>query len=669
MADFDIEKLIDRVITNDFNPSVFSEIDDSDLPTAPNVVEFCMGKQFLNIVPYPRQIQIMMHLYEDFCPSCSNPAYINSLHKQTISDIQDNVQFLLYGKCPKCGKNRLDFYNDKVFKLPYELDACLGQRSGKSTTVAMCSNYTLHRFLKLGSPSHYLGLLPNSTLHGTFTALTFEQATETLYDPFRDQLEASPWFMQLHDLLDYYGKRLSEELYTVKDTYVWYGHRRLTIYPKGPDKRKMRGRTRFLYSVDEIGWFSGGEDAQTLSADEVDHALARSMTTVRQAVNYKRLELKEYDAPQAMAFNISSPAHANDKIMRLLRAGVTDPTKCTFHYPTWEAHPKITRASLEPEFKRDPIAAERDYGANPPISDNPFIGNEDAIKKCFRNPAQSTIVSVQQKIELDSNNNPFCYEILKFQVSDRTCPFVLTLDAGHTNNSFSVVLSHWEHPDVLIHDLVLEVYPYNEAYVNFNKVYTNIIIPIFNHFNVVLVAADRWNSIKILQDAENQFKCKFQQYSLAYADCDLYRRMVLEGRVVYPKTEQPIDTLFNATKDYKDIVLHKPVLHSALQLFTVKESGRRVEKGDGLTDDIFRAATLASYFIFEKKNRYLRVKGGKRSTARALGGMIANSDFMGSGRARTSRLGGVQTIRNRIMNPTDERKKVGNVGKKTIPKL
>lgn len=70
----------------------------------------------------------------------------------------------------------------------------LNHNSGKSALVAMCSSYLVHRQLKLQKPNEVYGLLPSNVLHGTFVALTFKQASETLWEPFLAYMTDSPWF-------------------------------------------------------------------------------------------------------------------------------------------------------------------------------------------------------------------------------------------------------------------------------------------------------------------------------------------------------------------------------------------------------------------------------------------------------------------------------------------
>jgi len=599
----DIEDILDSIIATDYDPSIFSQIDDSDFKKAPNIFEWCVSPEYLGLKPYPRQLQMMLQLFEDVCVYCSDPMWKN-LQKQSMVEIQDRVVFLEHGVCPKCKKNRGDMFHDGHYTYPWEMDACIGQRFGKSIMTAMASSYVLHQFLMISKPYHYFNLAP-TTLHGTFTAIGFDQALDTLFTPFTDMLEESSWFKEYHKMLDFHGKKQGVEIYKSKDTFLNYGHKQLLLYPKGPDKRKMRGRTRFLYAIDEIGWFSGDGNQVTTNADEIDKALSRSMTTVRLAAKRRRTELNDYNCPMPIAFNISSPSHANDKIMRLVREGQGIPEKVVFHYSTWEAHPTITRASLESEFRSAPEESERDFGANPPIANSPFISNKEAVEESFVLQPLSSILEVRTIKTVDKNGKPCMYPEVKPLVVDKVSDFILTLDAGHTNNSFAFTLSRLGADDSTSHDILIECVPVDGHYVNFNLIHEHAIKPLLSNFGVRLVGADRWQGLKLLHDISEEFNIPFVQYSLTHADLVAYRTDLYDNKVKAPKLEDAMQVLLKPSTSYEQITRNKPALSFALQMMTVKEIGRRVEKGDGLTDDIFRAAALGHALLKDEDYAHL----------------------------------------------------------------
>jgi len=375
---YDPFALIRRAIDSEFDSSVFDAVDDSDLPLANNFMDFCIGHKYLNIKPYPKQLKFGLEFFSEYCPECSDPDIMSELFDQSMQEISEKIQLLHKGKCPKCHKTKHDFVAEGKLHFYDELAGCAGQRGGKSSFVAMCAAYQLHRYLKIPNPSHYFGLLRNQALHMTFVAITYGQAEDTLWQPFRSFYDDSPWFKEYNKMLDYYGGKYGASLYENKTTFIWYNHKKLACYASGPDKRKLRGRTRFFCSVDELGWFHGTDKAMKLNPDEVCKALERSLRTIRSAANKRRETLGDPNVPGALFVNISSPSAANDKIMRLVREP-TD-TKYVFHLPTWEMNPNIAKKDLDSEYRDDPVGAERDYGACPPFSDAPFISNPEIIK-------------------------------------------------------------------------------------------------------------------------------------------------------------------------------------------------------------------------------------------------------------------------------------------------
>lgn len=71
----------------------------------------------------------------------------------------------------------------------------ISHNSGKSHTVGTyLAPYHLHRLLKLQKPAQFYGLSRTTMLQGTFAALTYTQAKDTLWTPFYGALTESRWF-------------------------------------------------------------------------------------------------------------------------------------------------------------------------------------------------------------------------------------------------------------------------------------------------------------------------------------------------------------------------------------------------------------------------------------------------------------------------------------------
>jgi intein/homing endonuclease len=208
----------------------------------------------------------------------------------------------------------------------------VSHNSGKSALMALMATHTLHRYMKLQNAPLVLGLAKNSTLHGVFIATTFAQAKDALFDPINDLIHDSKFFQDYHKMLDHYGRKHGEELYKFKETIISYKPRSLVIYPSVPNKRTLRGRTLFLGSEDEIGWFDTNKGtAIKLNADEIYIAMKRSFLTVRSAVRNLRRKGK-YNIPEPLFGNISSPSSRFDKICRLVEEAKHSKTIYAYHF-------------------------------------------------------------------------------------------------------------------------------------------------------------------------------------------------------------------------------------------------------------------------------------------------------------------------------------------------
>ncbi len=73
--------------------------------------------------------------------------------------------------------------------------------------------------------------------------------------------------------------------------------------------------------------------------------------------------------------NVTSPISIDDIAMQILRRAQDGDLKRThyWHGATWEFNPFQPRHLFDEEFRKDPVAAQRDFGADPPAAESPLI--------------------------------------------------------------------------------------------------------------------------------------------------------------------------------------------------------------------------------------------------------------------------------------------------------
>lgn len=478
----------------------------------------------------------------------------------------------------------------------------LNHNSGKSIVVAMCSTYLTHIILKSQSPTGILGISNTTILHGTFVALTQSQAKDTLWTPYFNMISDSPWFQKYHEVIRRQERKYGIEVMKIRDTFVLYGHRNLIVYPAGPDGRILRGRTRIFGALDEIAYFDNDADSKKVkvSAGMVYGALDRSLATVRAAEN--KLIAAGYDrAFTGYMFNVSSPVHARDKINELMRSSVGSTKLLGVHAPTWKMNPTMPRNSafLEEAFRRDPVGAARDYGAEAPLSANPFITQPVFVSKAIREKGRNMCV-YSHKIVRHKDGSKQRYGTL-LKAATTTQPSIMALDAGFSNNSFAMVVGSRNAAGIISVDCIAEIIPLPGIPLNYTLIFDELLIPLCHKRNVKVLLADQWNSIKLLQDAKLKGGIEAaDKYSLKYSDLWTVKTMLESEipRISLPRmqhAEKIGDTLLYDGEQYPYCFENKPTEHLIMQIQTVQDTGRSVIKNMGATDDSWRAMALMVY--------------------------------------------------------------------------
>lgn len=667
----EIENLINDVLKTNLPVPKNVKVDDGDLPLAKNFLEFTTQDKFLGVNPYAWQLKSGLDLFNEINPLESDMEWWENLPVDaSIDEIKERMCILEYGKCPRTGVTRSELMRSTHLNPTVELIGILGQRSGKSADCGFILAYLSHYLIKLQNPAKAFGLISGSSkLHATLVSMTFKQAKSNLYDPLYGFINNSKWFEEWHKILDHYSNKYSEELYKVKDTFIEYKPRDLIIYPAYPDKRILRGYTRVFFSIDEISWFLSADNNKSVkfNVEEVYTALKNSMAnTIR---GWKKLIKEGYHTvlPPAIV-NISSPSSKADFGMKLLKKASKNRTMIGIHKATWEANPNLTQEDLEEEHlvgnEQNYEKFWRDFGASPALSSYPFIEDvhdfKNSVNKRLVNAANIKTITFKK-----SSNKEKFYTTgeIKFNWKDSTIPKVLALDAGESNNHFAFSVGH----NVLVNnefipviDLVGEIIPQPNAPINFTDVFENIISPIIEELSIIMLVSDRWQSTKILTDAEDIFDIEVEKYSIKYNDCVNFRNDVYDANLRLPCPELlPEDIESSGEEDYPNGFKNKPISHLIFQGLTAQDlEGKGIIKGENYTDDLLRATILAhSYLIHPEYREKFEGIIVNNTRMRGLGAVSVKTDAIinsmnniNSGRIISRRLDNTRNISNHRIN-------------------
>lgn len=616
--DFDMRAYMDAMEDKDTGLLHDLKIDLRDVPLAKNFYDYCFRLSGKKIhPPWSRQLWIGAMLFGEVCTksTCTDPDWLNIYNVPKdfpAVNMPERMTFLEHGKCPHCGANKLELIQHHGLGNYIQLVNVLGQRSGKSSSMATYAGYHLHRILKFQNYASLSKTMQASTeITGTMVSLTFAKAKSVMWTPFKQIVQQDhDWFKMLFDVLDDYKLKFGKELYTLGADSMHFKWKNIRYYPSGPKSSTLRGDTRIFAALDELGLFRlpTGDDeedeaSEMANADEAHKSLLNSLTTVNGAYT-ELLNKGVLGAPPALLMSVSSPMSQRDKVMRLLRESKTEEGKKTIlgiNLPTWEVNPSMTRQTpvIAALYASNPEKAERDFGANPPLVHSRFILPDMIEKEVFINGQNSH----ELEYRLDSPGH--IYGSIRKTRTFNQFPSVVAIDAGSTNNSFAIAAGHFDFDrQKTVVTTLLECVPQEQRRVEFNKLYESAILPLCKELYAVSLNADQWNSIDLLHRAradmglnpDGKDKLISTTYSLRRSDFENFRAMLENKSLILPsvKAADMQHIIDGNVHNYKREMLGKPVEHSALQMITIRDMGETKcpEKGEGFTDDILRALVL-----------------------------------------------------------------------------
>lgn len=132
-----VSELINSVLTSDLLTPVDTKIDDSSVPMAKNFYEFTTGQKFLGVKPYLFQMLYITQLFSEYCPRCSDTAWMKSGAKvnDSLSFFKSKVSCLEHGLCPKCGATKTELVKSGELNYYQELAGLAGQRCVTDDTI------------------------------------------------------------------------------------------------------------------------------------------------------------------------------------------------------------------------------------------------------------------------------------------------------------------------------------------------------------------------------------------------------------------------------------------------------------------------------------------------------------------------------------------------------
>lgn len=413
---------------------------------------------------------------------------------------------------------------------------------------------------------------------------------------------------------------------------------------KAPDKRRLRGATRYFTSIDEICWFNNNLEAaqekRVGDVQEVWQSLNNSLRTIRTEAD-RMMREGIYDVPQALSVDLSSPFDVNDILSQHMREAQSNKRIMAAHYATWEFNPKQTQEALAEEFVKNPENAWRDFGAIPPLANNPWMPDKKAVIACVRQLPDPAYATYRVNKDVNSQFGDATQWLELDKISLGNTAHVIGLDLGLDNNAFALTIGSLDAGNKTRIDCCFMLKPFLGSKINLDKMFTQFIEPIVKRVNCVCIAYDHWNSIQNVQHLRDQ-KFDARQYTLVPADFLALRSDLTAAAISLPFAEYSLNSLLerDATVDIVQTSYDKPNFSLVLQTLTVREigSGKVVKPRNG-DDDVFRSMALCHKFVNDPDVKKLLVAGGMGNSHIGSGRAIGSITHMSQGSSR-SRTGG-----------------------------
>lgn len=654
-----IELMINQAIT-DQEQGIISDfvLEDQDIPQPKNIIDFYFNPEFeTNNKPFPKQIEILTDLFSEVCynPKCTDVTYAECVPiDASIDQLQERVTYLEHGVCPKCKETRIDMWTKYGKRKAKTMAGCIGQRSGKDWTMGFGFAYQDHMLLKIRDPGKAYGLGSKSMLYKTFTAIDFGQALKATFLPYVDFIENSKWFKQYHEMLDHAGKKQGKKLYNIGKEAITWNYHGIASLVQSPDVRGLRGVARVGYSITEVAYFySKTKNAVKLDIEGIMEALINSTAGVLAGWN-RNIEQGNFSVPPPLEMLASSPRSKKDQIMVLLKQAERDKSIVARHYNTYQFNPKIKEGDLE-SFKRDMAKYRASILCLPADAVNAFIPDKRLLLNCINKDRPNGVITKNMITESGSRARLTSVSVKPlFKNVDTKSPKVMFLDGGHKNNSFALCVAHvvtdedkGREVSYTVVDILLEVIPSDARPADYAHILEEVIIPICDTYNVQYVVADRYaGTIYHLQELQ-KMDIETGVRSIKYADFLRFKQGLFEATLDLPRLEvdDPKKIFDLGQNNYPISFNGKPVSHLVQQAITVEDlMGKKVDKGEGFTDDLFYALVgayticndedLREQFlggteeIFNDQVLGVSVNyGGVKQSVEVSGGASINSDY------------------------------------------
>jgi hypothetical protein len=436
-----------------------------------DVVSF--AKDMLGQNPYPAQEIILKFFYAG--TRYNEKLRITESDLEIIENWSLPNHWLTHGETAKINifqRNIEKFYENPELNYFRDLVLILGRRSGKSWISSLIAVYEAYKLVSVKDPLKLFGGL-DGDLWIINTAVTGEQAKSIIFKQIRKFVHKCPVLEERickegDDVLVFYTDADIENNERIKKNGGLPLPGTVVIASGNSNSAALRGHTATMIIYDEMAHYV--DTSGKSSGKAVYAALQPSVSNLYFYGEGRNVVISSPDMPSGFFYDHFKDSQVSD-------------TALVFQIPTWDANPKVSRASLEPLFVKDPDRASAEYGAQ------------------FRSHASSQYFP-PELVDQAMRRKEGWYKQTQGFVN---LQYFMHLDPAKNSDRWAVVICHPEmrlDPDTkqyvqwIVQDYSKVFKPSPGGIIDPNEIMDNHILPLFKKFKIVSLTSDQFFSVE-----------------------------------------------------------------------------------------------------------------------------------------------------------------------------
>lgn len=489
-----------------------------------NFIEWAAHEDFLGldrIFSNRGQYYALREYFQCYCPVCTNirgKDIFEVSEKALRDDALLEIDWVNHTEfCPKCGGQKEDFLAEQALEKHNMMLGIVGMRAGKTTLAAIMMSIVEMFLISLGDAKKVMGLENAPFIEIACIAVSAQQARDTIWAQFKELRTNSPWYQQLNSVMAGLGHVKTREYDISSDGIVKNNLAGYKIISLNSSSASIAGRTRVWYTIDELGRFDTTESKR--SASEIWRVGNSSLKTIRKIAQQKSLPFW-----LGSMIAIESPISVDDYGMQMMGSSSNVKHMFRMKFATWEFNREYEAEDFDDEFSVDFHGAKRDFGADPPGAEIPFIEDWDLFLK---HGEDKMLMPLVQFDDIARQDGDITYVGKRLRsVSMDQDEWIIAGDAGKTKDTFALAgakkIMHNNGEFEFVIGFVMHILPdkAHKKYVDFTCV-EPILETLCQRLRVTKICFDYWNSELMIQSLRKK-GIPAEQYSMSSVKIDDY---------------------------------------------------------------------------------------------------------------------------------------------------